>query len=426
MNNYRQYIRSGRNLVGVLIIFAVLLLSVVASCIETDKIDDSYKRTVLVYISADNNLSNIAQSNIYSMNNSIRNENDNANLLVFVDRVDNPPALLFLHNAQIDTLIKYPELDSSDPKVLHDVIDYVVDNYKSDSYGLVLWSHGTGWLPTAQLHFVGPNMKYVQGRDDQYAYRTAVDGVRDPFSPDMVADTKAFGWENRAGQKPAYTCMDLDGVVSAIPDNVFDYIAFDACYMGCVELIYALRHKADYIISSCYEIVSYGFPYHIVTRYLLNGNLMNLCVEFHNYYNTMSGWERMGGISLVKTDGLDSLANCFGKIVTEYRDSIQSINVNSVQRFDRFQNHVFYDLEDFVDKLGVRKNLLTEFRLQLEECVPYKVSTPYIFQGDPEQIQVNTYCGMSVYIPLEKYEESGLNSDYRMTEWSTVSGYGYK
>ena len=402
----------------------VLSLSV-ASCIDTDKIDNSFKRTVLVYIGADNNLSNIAQSNIYSMNSSIRNENDNANLLVFVDRVDNNPALLYIHNGQIDTLVKYPELDSSAPKVLHDVIDYVVDNFKSESYGLVLWSHGTGWLPTAQLHYVAPNMKYAQGRDGALDESGYLEGIRDPFAYDMI-ETKAFAWENRAGQTPAYTCMDLDGLASAIPDNVFDYIAFDACYMGCVEVIYALRHKAKYIISSCYEIVSYGFPYQIVTRDLLNGSLMNVCIQFHAYYNTLRGWERMGGISLVKTDGLDSLANCFGKIVTEYSDSIQKIDINSVQNFDRFKNHMFYDLEDFVDKLGTRKDLLTEFRLQLEECVPYKVSTPYIFEGDREQIKVNTYCGMSVYIPLDKYEESGLNSDYRNTEWSQVSGYGFQ
>ena len=425
MSKLRLYVKARKSLVRVLLIIAVLSIPVV-SCIQTDKIDNSYKRTVLVYIGADNNLSNMSLSNIYSMNSSIRNENDNANLLVFVDRVETLPALLYIQNGKIDTLVKYPELDSTDPQVMREVIDYVTDNFESESYGLVLWSHGTGWLPTAQLHYVAPNMKYVQGRDDNGGEYVPMEGLRDPFADHMITGTKAFAWENRAGQKPAYTCMDMEGLVSAIPDGVFDFIAFDACYMGCVELIYALRHKARYIISSCYEIVSYGFPYHIVTRDLLNGNLMNICLQFHYYYNTMSGWERMGGISLVKTEGLDSLASCFGKIVDEYSESIQTVNLNSIQQFDRFDNHVFYDLEDFVDKLGTRKDLLTEFRLQLERCIPYKSSTPFIFHGDPEEIKVNTYCGLSVYIPLDKYEASGLNDDYRKTDWSKDTGYGVK
>ena len=394
------------------------------SCVENNKIDSTFKRTVLVYIAADNNLSNVAQNNIYSMNSSIRNENDNANLLAFVDRLDNPPVLMYIHNGVRDTLVKYDELDSTDPSVLRNAIDYMVEHFQSESYGLVMWSHGTGWLPTAQLHFVAPNMNYAQLRDGETTYLSAADGIRDPFSPNMVADTKAFAWENRAGNNPPYKCMELDDMVEAIPDGLFDYIAFDACYMGCVEVIYALRHKADYIISSCFEVVNTGFPYHIVTRDLLNASLMKVCREFHTYYNSLSGWERMAGISLVKTDELDSLAHCFGRIMADFKDSVPNLDPKGVQYFDRFTNHVFYDLEDLVDKLGVGKENLMEFRLQMERCVPYKVSTAYIFPGDREQIKVDKYCGMSVYIPIGKYEESGLNSDYRATEWSIVSGYG--
>lgn len=394
------------------------------SCVENNKIDNTFKRTVLVYVAGDNNLSNVAQNNIYSMNSSIRNENDNANLLAFVDRLDNPPVLMYIHNGVRDTLVKYDELDSTDPSVLRNAIDYMVEHFQSESYGLVMWSHGTGWLPTAQLHFVAPNMNYAQLRDGEMTYLSAADGIRDPFSPNMVADTKAFAWENRAGEKPPYKCMELDDMVEGIPDGLFDYIAFDACYMGCVEVIYALRHKADYIISSCFEVVNTGFPYHIVTRDLLNASLMKVCREFHTYYNSLSGWERMAGISLVKTDELDSLAHCFGRIMADFKDSVPNLDPKGVQYFDRFTNHVFYDLEDLVDKLGVGKENLMEFRLQMERCVPYKVSTAYIFPGDREQIKVDKYCGMSVYIPFGKYEESGLNNDYRATEWSIVSGYG--
>ena len=414
---------SNRRLYRMLLIVAAFT-AFFTSCVENNKIDSTFKRTVLVYIAADNNLSNVAQNNIYSMNSSIRNENDNANLLAFVDRLDNPPVLMYIHNGVRDTLVKYDELDSTDPSVLRNAIDYMVEHFQSESYGLVMWSHGTGWLPTAQLHFVAPNMNYAQLRDGETTYLSAADGIRDPFSPNMVADTKAFAWENRAGNNPPYKCMELDDMVEAIPDGLFDYIAFDACYMGCVEVIYALRHKADYIISSCFEVVNTGFPYHIVTRDLLNASLMKVCREFHTYYNSLSGWERMAGISLVKTDELDSLAHCFGRIMADFKDSVPNLDPKGVQYFDRFTNHVFYDLEDLVDKLGVGKENLMEFRLQMERCVPYKVSTAYIFPGDREQIKVDKYCGMSVYIPIGKYEESGLNSDYRATEWSIVSGYG--
>ena len=389
-----------------------------SSCITNDVIDKKINRTVLVYIGADNNLSNIANSNIYSMNSCISNGMDNSNLLVFVDRIGVAPVLLHIHDFKIDTIARYPEKDSTDPTVLNEVIDEVVKNWKSEYYGLVLWSHGTGWIPTNQLHYVAPNMKYVQSRDGGSQHVTVNEARRNPFAP-----TKAFCWEDRKGDTPPYNCMNLDELVDAIPDNVFDFIVFDACYMGNIEVVYALRNKANYIVSSCYEIVSYGFPYHIVTRDFLNGSLIKSCNEFYNYYNSMTSWEQMAGISLVKTDELDSLARCFRKVVNEKRDKIAGMDVSKVQCFDRFTNHVFYDFEDFVDKLGPSKELLTEFRLQLERCVTFKISTPYIFPGDSEQIKVNSYCGLSVYIPLSKYDSSGLNDDYRNTEWSNYTDY---
>ena len=348
----------------VLVASAIIMLN---SCIFNSEVEHKINRTVLVYIGADNNLSNTANSNIYSMNSCISSGMDNYNLLVFVDRKDVAPALLHVHNFKIDTVAKYPERDSSDPMILQEVIDNVLENWKAEHYGLVMWSHGTGWLPTNMLHYVAPNMKY---------------------SPKH----RAFSWEDRKGQTPAYSCMELEGLAEAIPDDVFDFIVFDACYMGNVEVAYALRNKAPQIVSSCYEIVSYGFPYHIVTRDLLNGNVLKSCNEFYRYYNSMNGWEQMAGISLVKTEGLDSLARCFRKIIAAYGDTIQTLDPSGIQCFDRFSNHVFYDLEDFVETICQDSDYMNEFRLQLEQCVPYHISTPYIFPGDKEEIKVNSYC----------------------------------
>ena len=398
---------------GLLCAWAVLMMD---SCIFNAPIEHKINRTVLVYVGADNNLTNTANSNIYSMNSCISSGMDNYNLLVFVDRREVAPALLHVHNFKIDTIAKYPERDSSDPTVMREVIDYMLENWKADEYGLVLWSHGTGWVPTNMLHYVAPNMKYAPARDGGLPDKN---GVGELFGP----DTKAFAWEDRKGETPAYSCMDLDELEEGIPDNVFDFILFDACYMGNVEIAYQLRNKADYIISSCYEIVSYGFPYHIVTRDFLTGNLMKVCTEFYDYYNSMSGWEKMAGISLVQTNELDSLARCFRKVVAECGDRVDSLDISKIQCFDRFTRHVFFDLEDVVVKLAPHRELMNEFRLQLQKCVVYKTSTPYIFPGDREEIPVNSYCGLSVYIPLAEYEASGLNDAYRETAWSDYTDY---
>ena len=409
-------LRTGRALKVAVVAAA---FSMFASCVQIEKVDDSDSRTILVYMAADNNLTSNANPNIYSMNSSIRSGMGNDNLLVFVDRRDVEPALLHIHDNKIDTIFRYGKRDSTDPRVLREVIDYVAENWKSDSYGLVLWSHGTGWLPTSQLHFVAPNMNYVQGRDGNTPTGQSVLDIQ-RYSRQA---TKAFAWENRSWQRPAYSCMEIQDLADAIPDGMFDFIAFDACYMGNIEVVYPLRKKARYIISSCYEILSYGYPYHIVTRDLMNGNLIKVCREFHSYYNKMSGWERMAGISLVKTEGLDSLADCFSKIVAGKREMIADMDVSDIQHFDRFTHNVFYDLEDFVEHVDASGEYLKEFKEQLDRTVLFKISTPYIFPGDVDEIKIDKYCGLSVYIPVRDYEAPGLNEDYRETEWSIDTGY---
>lgn len=388
-------------------------LFVMLSCIENGKLEDTTTRTVLIYIAADNNLTNTAQSNIFSMNSNIRYVDNNTNLVVFVDRMGQRPCLLHIHNSHIDTLKVYDELDSTKPEVLTMAINDMTDLFESDTYGLVLWSHGTGWIPTDLLHYTAPNLDYAPARGGSRPH-----GLEEPDR------TKAFAWEYRVNENPNYTCMDIDELVGAIPDGLFDYIAFDACYMASVEVAYALRHKADYIIASCYEIVSLGFPYHVMTRDLLSGSLMKICREFYKYYNSMTDWEKMAGISLVKTAGLDSLAGCFRNVVAECRDSIPNMDISKVQCFDRFSNHMVFDLDDAVAKMGPSPETLRKFRLQLENCVLYKISTPYIFYKDKkDQIKVDYYCGLSVFLPISKYDGPGVNAAYRRTEWSIATGY---
>ena len=408
-------LKVNRTFVTVWILTILLSLS---SCIRNHGKDELPRRTVLVYMAADNNLSQYANPNLYSMNTSIKSGAENTNLIVFVDRAGVAPVLLKLHDMQIDTVKVYSEVNSADASVFAEVVDFVINKWKAESYGLLMWSHGNGWVPTSMLHYVAPNMRYAPKRGSNEPQSTFYEKLRDPF-----AETRAFAWEERKGQQPAYTCMDIDDMVSAIPDGVFDFILFDACYMGNVEIAYALRNKTRYIISSCYEIMGYGFPYHIVTKDLLNGQLLKTCREFHNYYATQSGFDQMGGVSLIKTDGLDALAECFSKIVSQAKDTIPTMPVLDLQRFDRFTNPVFFDLEDLVNNICHDKALLAEFKLQLEKCVAFKMSTPYIFKDTVEEIEIRSYCGLSVFIPRKKYESSGLNAEYRKTAWSIATGY---
>ena len=406
---------------GRVLYFSALMLFMV-SCVSKDVYNDTTTRTVLVYMAADNSLTDNASSNIYSMMYEMKPKMDNVNLLVYVDKLYLKPLLLHIHDQQIDTVRRYEESNSTSGKVLSEVIQYVTDEWKAESYGLVMWSHGFGWLPQSMLNYVGHNYGYVQRRN----------GYQDADLDEWfrMTGTKGFGYERQPGKNPPYSIMETDDMVNAIPDNLFDYIVFDACFMGSVEVLYALRNKAHSIVSCACEIPTYGYPYHKITRDLVNRNMINVCQKFHQYYNGFMGWHQMACISLVNTDGLDSLANCFGKIVSHYKSSIADMNVSDVQFFDCYDHHVFFDLENVVERIDTDRIYTKEFLLQLDRCVPYKINTPYIFPGavanqnGPQyEVEIKSYCGMSVFIPKREYDAPGLNDEYRKTEWSRDTGY---
>lgn len=378
-----------------------LVLLMLVSCGQSQKITDSDTMTLLVYMAGNNQLgAQNALNNIMAMKVSLGNSMGNCNLIAYVDRkdtIESCPVLLHIHDSQIDTLKRYPRQSSIDPSVMSDVIHDVLTDWKSEYYGLLLWSHGMGWLPTDQLHNVASNLNYAQ--------------------------TRSFGLEANPGGDPAYKCMEIEDLASAIPDGVFDYIAFDACYMGTVEVAYALRHKANFIISSCFEIISYGFPYELVTRDLLNGNLENVCRQFYESYMKQPGQDQIGGISLVRTSGLEGLASAFRDIVANNSEDIGKIDISDIQCFDRFYRHVFFDLENVVEKISTDDDAVKDFKAKLSECISYSASTPYAYIGEGDSLRIDRYCGLSVYLPFDSYECFGLNDDYRMTEWSKATNY---
>jgi hypothetical protein len=67
------------------------------------------------------------------------------------------------------------------------------------------------------------------------------------------------------------TRYDITELSSAIENNniKFDYILFDACFMGNIESSYELRNVTKHIIASPCEVMGYGFPYARIMKYML-------------------------------------------------------------------------------------------------------------------------------------------------------------
>lgn len=409
-----------RRIPGVLMCMVMLLA--VSCCKKNKEIKGPRERTVLVYMAGDNNLSRFVRNNMeglrlaYAKDISSRN-----NLIVFADTPGREPVLIRVHDFKCDTVKVYGELNSGSGDVLARVIKEVTDAYPAKSYGLVLWSHGTGWLPSSAHTYIDASMLRNRGRDRSgsavNSYTMGNDQIRDPFEDSAPQpETRAFGADSGDNK---YSWIDLPELRDALPDGkFFDFILCDACFMASAEVAYALRDKCNWYISSAVEIMGQGFPYLSVVPYFFDSQYRKLAETFYEYYNEMSGDSRTAGIGLFDMSKMDAVASAFKEVVNTATADIQYFDIwSGVQRMDRFQNPVMFDLLDFAKKLKPSESALTDLQNALDECILYKANTPYVVSV----IRLNTYCGLNAYIPVARYD-GVINPYFKETDWNREVG----
>lgn len=349
----------------------VVFLLLMSGCDKPDH-DDRVNRTVLIYMAADNDLSDNALRNIEQMKSSYPVDGKN-NLLVFVNLPEEKPYLIKIE-ADTEIVIKqYEEFNSLEVQNMRRVLVDMIGMYPANEYGLVLWSHGSSWLP--------PNFQ-----------------------------TRSFG-EEKGLQ------MDITELSDALPVK-FDFILFDACLMGSVEVAYELKDNADYIIASSTETLYTGFPYDMIIPDLIaaSPDLQKVAKKYMDYYRQLTGIYRSATISVINTKELKKLAEITSMLLGENSINMDLFNRSTVQRLDCYEEQYLFDFSDFMHK-GFPDSQTEPFDNQLQKVVLYKAHTDE-FMGD---FFINTYCGLSSYIPLKSRDD--LNNYYQRLKWYIDSGY---
>jgi hypothetical protein len=350
-----------------------------------NEIPASDRRTVLIYLGTDNNFRSEAAQKIETLRQSWEKNND-GNLLVYADSGDRPALIHIYHSERkgniIDTLAIYPPENSASPATLTRVLNDVKTYRPAASYGLVVLSHATGWLPAEMSE--PPRLKSV------------------------ILDKTTNETDNY---------MELPDFAEAIPYKL-DFIIFDACFMGSVEVCYELKDKADYIVASPAEVLSPGFVYssmmgHLFGRGVLQNALTAVARDFYEYYNSQSGLHRSATVSVIKTAELESLAAVFQGIAGQARNDNEDLQ--GLQTFGYGNQKIYFDLGDCIQKLS--PGHYNDIQAALDRCVIYKACTPSYYSAGTGTMQlIRTFGGLSVYIPQAEYPTA--NEAYNKLKWA--------
>ena len=315
---------------------------------------------------------------------------------------------------QIDTIYRFPYQNSCTKNAMKSVLNIAKTMCPAKKYGLVLWSHGTGWLPSGYYTLNPSSTSSVMPSSSSSANRAALQasGSGRPLFPEPPGGVDPYAHMVKSFGSELKVEMSIFDIQEAIGDTHFDFIALDACLMGGIEVLYQLKDCCDYIISSPAEVLTDSFPYDKVIERMFNEDYTGVAKDFYDYYNALSGEYRSATISTVKCSELEAVAEETAKLFDQYRSGISSLDVTTVQRYFRFNDHWFYDFKDYMDILcGKSETAALAAALQKAVIAKYTTGLMITLEIDPAR-----FSGLSSYI--NNPEEETLTKFYQKYAWN--------
>lgn len=400
-------------------LFSVLLF--LSSCNPSDEeptpTPDKDSVTILAYLIANNNLNDALLYNIAIMYDGLKSMKEPATLLVYWDgvssmgdnnsthlilkyetdgkgKINGKPALgIDATNRDVlnvaEVLKEYPSQISTDKNVFQSVLNDMVAFSPTDKLGLVIGSHGSSWLNT------------------------------------ISTSGRALGYDGSTSNSIVLT--DMVEAMQAVGKK-FEFLLFDACLMGTIEVCHEFRNVADYLIASVMEVPIYGFPYDYFLSDLYKGTVngyKKVCQSFVDYYK--SEYEKgengcWGTIALIDCSEVPSLVAQIKGEITSHKDALSDYNVGNLQEYGREGGkYIAYDLEHFIKDLNGGE-VPKSFEDQLKKTVLYKgcleEARYYSYDYD---VDAENFCGLGLYIPLSSRPK--WNTYFKTLDWYTASGW---
>lgn len=284
---------------------------------------------------------------------------------------------------------------ATDPVVMEEVLKDMQKIAPSDSYGLILGSHASGWM---------------KGNSVQ---------------------SKAFGDDDGYN----INIPDLADVLKNSFSEKLDFVLFDACMMGTAEVGYELKEITSHCIASVMETPALGFPYKKIFSYLYSENIdySAVCHEFISFNKVNNAW---GTCAVMDCSQMENLASAVKAKLSEWEDALSSVSMQNVQQYGVNSYKYFsYDVLDFFRELGGKSGVaetdlneaIASIQTVLNEAVIAKECIPNP-SNSSFRVDEARFYGIGMYIPKEYNpyvtNKTAWNSYYeRSISWYRAAGW---
>jgi hypothetical protein len=285
------------------------------------------------------------------------------------------------------------ELNTSDPMVLSNLINFAKRVYPAEQYALFIWGHGTGWRGgISNNDFLPEPAKAVAFDDSQRQY------------------------------------MSLPSFGRAIAGKGLSLIAFDTCYGALLEVAYQIRNDAELFVGSEGEIMSTGWDYTALFTDFIKKQTLSISnlgdaiqTQFSEHYASLNN-ATISQIQLSQVNKLYSRFNDFsgavaGAIADEAaKDAVLNQILHSVESyfFTSFPSDMYIDILDFTKKTAAIRDTITtdvdqqeailESAKKLEEALALAVPSSWAKNGTSKKIGVHVIPLQGIAVPAARHE----------------------
>ncbi len=330
----------------------------------------------LVYMAGDNSLSSQTVQDLEEMRSAYPFPT-NFLVLTAVDTSANSGFYYYqVLPGVLKTLESFPEKDSGDFRTLEGFLSWAKATFKYDKVMLVLWDHGSGWLPSDRS--------------------IAIDATSNSHSIEIYELAQAV--------------KSVFGKVSII--------AFDACLMGMVEVGHDLKDVTDYVIASEDYEPATGWNYEklfetfAVLDNFRENDIYNAVVDAYraSYEDDKTRTYTMAVYDMSQQVELEKAINIWAKTMCNLEDAdfTNSVKVpfSTMIPVSNSSSYLFYDLNILKNKWSNAATLNYDF-------------TDYVRKLWSTQ---SDYAGLSIAIPASD-EISIWRDRYSSTLgwWATLS-----
>ncbi len=349
----------------------------------------AYQWTYMVYMGADNNLSDAGLADL----NEMEMVGSSANVAIVVQAefstkysqgmTSSGTSRIFVQNDNDTNSVdlngaSLGNVDMASPAALTDFINWAKTNVPAQHYALVIWDHGAGWK------------------------------AKKFFSP-----AKGAVLDETSGN-----FMSLPDLAKGVADSgvYFDVINFDACLMAMYEVAYEFKGLTDYMVFSEQTEPGEGDPYDTIlgalaaTPSMSSRDLANTIVnKYDEFYTSNSrGSTTKSAVDMSGLATLDTKLLALGAALTS--DSAGQAVMTTVRTTRlEYAYPANQDIGDMCDYLATSaagnpvKTAAAEVKTAL---------TSMVIDNKTNGSDMEKSSGLSIYLPLASETSTGELSNY--------------